>query len=162
MALCKSLSDRIDREDIQRKWPKINAKAKQRPAPETEEQPEEEAPPEPDQAEDEELYVEPDGMPPGVFVMLNSKGIEFMCWVRRSLTMPQPYIEATPLGVTPAPPPTTITVAEVRRDGWKLDIGRINDDTLIELHRDGVLATPYAIPGVSPYELCMGSPELAR
>ncbi len=35
MALCKSLSDRIDSEDIQRKWPKINAKAKQRPASET-------------------------------------------------------------------------------------------------------------------------------
>ncbi len=33
MALCKSLSDRIDSEDIQRKWPKINAKAKQKPAP---------------------------------------------------------------------------------------------------------------------------------
>src|SRR5271157_4201347 len=33
MALCKSLSERIDTEDIQRKWPKINVKAKQKAEP---------------------------------------------------------------------------------------------------------------------------------
>ncbi len=85
-------------------------------------------------------------MPSGVFVMTNSKGVEFMCRVHRSVTMPQPYIEATPLGVTPAPPPLTITVDEVRRDAWKLDIGRINDDTLIELHRDGFDSTEAGTP----------------
>ncbi len=35
---------------------------------------------------------------------------------------------------------------EVRRDGWKLDIGRINDDTLIELHRDGFNFTDTGAP----------------
>ena len=147
-ALCKSLSERIDSDDIQRKWPKINAKIRPKTVVDPTDDAEEVVTPEPEpeEAADEEQYGDTDTMPPGVFVMLNSKGVEYMCRVRRSQTMPQPYIEATPLGVTPALPPLTITVAEVRRDGWKLDVGRINDDTLIELHRDGFDFTESGTP----------------
>ncbi len=141
MALCKSLSEKIDKADIQRKWPKINARAKRTVVDPEPDEPETEpdAPQsEPDvDAEFDENYASQDAMPPGVFIMLNSKGVEYMSRVRRSQSMPQPYIEATPLGVSPAPPPMTITVDEVRLNGWKLDMSRINDDTMMELQRDG-------------------------
>ncbi len=149
MALCKSLSEKIDKADIQRKWPKINARAKRtvvEPEPDEPEAEPDAPQPDPDvDAEFDEDYSS-DAMPPGVFIMINSKGVEYMSHVRRWQSMPQPYIEASPLGVSPAPPPMTITVDEVRLNGWKLDMSRINDDTLIELHRDGFDFTEEGTP----------------
>jgi hypothetical protein len=154
MALCKSLAEKIDANDIQRKWEKIKARGNRKPR--ATDNPEDVQPDaEAQQTADPSEAVAPQGeateeadpaQEPGVFFLVNRKNVEYQCRVWWSPRLPQPYIEASPIGVMPTPPPITITQDEVKRDGWRLDVDRIDEETLIALYRDGFTFTDTGTP----------------
>ncbi len=134
MALCKSISEKIDAEEIKRKWAKIKAgrRKKHEKAPSSG-APDSHAEHEGNEQSSEESPLRT--LPKGMFLLRHPTKGDFLCRVRQADI--GPYIEATPAAQSPASQPMTLVQSDIKRECWSLVYDIIDMDMLVELARHG-------------------------